>query len=43
MTGPFARIVRLEAIVRPAGCVGEGRSCRQTLIVRLAGVDADLV
>ena len=43
MTGPLARIVRLEAIVRPAGCVGQGRTCRHVLIVELAGVDASLI
>ncbi len=39
MTGPLARIVRLEAIARPAGCVGAGRSCRQTLIVGVGTLD----
>ena len=32
MSGHLPRIVRLEHIIRPSGCVGRGRTCHHVVV-----------
>ena len=32
MSGHLSRIVRLEHIIRPSGCVGRGRTCHHVVV-----------
>lgn len=33
VTKAQTRIERLEVVIRPAGCFGQGRTCRQVIVV----------